>query len=368
MSELNVKISGVFGGLNFNFNHIFLDSGITALFGPIGSGKSTIVNVIGGFNIQLNAKILLNKKKIQGEKFLSPRLRPISIMFQENRLIETLTVYENLKFAEEKSQNKLCVTEPIDKNKIIKGLNLEEKLLKYPKSLSVGEKQLVSLARTLLISSELIILDEPTSSLDLRLKKKILSFLKTFNKKYKKPILFISHSVEEISQISDEILLINKGKLLTSGKVHEVMIRKEYKNFFGKFESGAILEGKVLSKDTRYNITKIKIEDEILILPGDFKKSGDLIKVRVRARDVLVSKKTLNLNFFENTFVGNVVEIIAEKETAFSEVLIKIGKNKKQQFLRARITRYQLKKMNLKISEKLYVHIKAVSFDRQAII
>ena len=368
MRGLNVKISGDFGGLNFDFNHRFLDYGITALFGPIGSGKSTIVNVIGGFNKELNATILLNKNIIQDENHLSPRLRPISIMFQENRLIETLTVYENLEFAEEKSRNKLCISQSIDKDKIINDLNLEEKLLKYPKSLSVGEKQLVSLARTLLISSEFIILDEPTSSLDLRLKKKILSFLKNFNKKYKKPILLISHSIEEISQISDEILLINKGKLVTSGKVHAVMIRKEFKNFFGKFESGAILEGKVLSKETKYNITRIKIEDEELILPGNFKKRGDLIKVRVRARDVLVSKKTFNLNFFENTFVGKVDEIIAEKETAFAEVLIKIGKNKKHQFLRARITRYQLKKMNLKISEKIFIHIKAVSFDRQAII
>ena len=100
MSGLNVKISGDFGGLNFDFNHRFLNDGITALFGPIGSGKSTIVNVIGGFNNELNATILLNKNKIQGENYISPRLRPISIMFQENRLIETLTVYENLNFAE----------------------------------------------------------------------------------------------------------------------------------------------------------------------------------------------------------------------------------------------------------------------------
>ena len=234
MKGLDVKIKGNFGDLNFDFNHSFLINGITALFGPIGSGKSTIVNVIGGFNKKLNATIVLNENKIQVENFLSPRLRPISIMFQENRLIETLTVHENLEFAVEKSRKKLCITKPVDKDKILKDLNLHDKLLKYPKLLSVGEKQLVSLARTLLISSEFIILDEPTSSLDLRLKKKVLSFLKNFNKKFRIPILLISHSVEEISQISDEILLINKGKLEASGKVHEVMIKKEDTKFFKK--------------------------------------------------------------------------------------------------------------------------------------
>ena len=368
MKNLSVKISGKFGDLNFKFEHNFTNIGITALFGPIGSGKSTIANVIGGFNKKLKSKIFLNNNEIQGNRFLSPRLRPISIMFQEGRLIETLNVFENLKFAEEKSKIKKINSQSVNKDFIVNNLNLKDKLLKFPDSLSVGEKQLASLARTLLISSEFIILDEPTSSLDLKHKTKVLGFLKIFNKKYNIPILLISHSVEEISQISDEILLIDKGNLVSSGNVPEIMIKQEYKNFFGKFESGTILEGKVISKDAKFKITKIKIEDEILILPGLFKKIGEQIRVRVRARDVMVSKKLFHSNDFENIFEGFVVDISLEKDTAFAEILIQIGKKNHHQYLRARLTRYHLEAMKLKPNHKIFAYLKAVTFDRQAII
>ena len=368
MNGLSVQVNGKLGELNFNFKHHFKNKGITTLFGPIGSGKSTLVNTIGGFNQQLKAKILLNGTELQGKDFIKPRYRPIAIMFQENRLIESLTIMENLKFAEDKSKNKLCSTGLVNKDYIIEKLNINDKLFKYPNNLSTGEKQLVSLARTLLISSELIILDEPTSSLDLRTKTKILSFLKDFNSQFNLPILLISHSLEEIVQISDEIVLINKGNFVTSGKVSEIMIEKEFKNFFGKFESGAILNGLVIEKEKNFNLTKIEVENQILILPGNFKKKGDKIRVRIRARDVIVSKINLKKVFIENVLKGKITEIILEKDTAFAEILIKISTDKSFQFFRARITKYNLKTMNLKIKDNIYAHLRSVSFDRQAII
>ena len=145
MKNLSVKISGKFGDLNFKFEHNFTNIGITALFGPIGSGKSTIANVIGGFNKKLKSKIFLNNNEIQGNRFLSPRLRPISIMFQEGRLIETLNVFENLKFAEEKSKIKKINSQSVNKDFIVNNLNLKDKLLKFPDSLSVGEKSVLNL-------------------------------------------------------------------------------------------------------------------------------------------------------------------------------------------------------------------------------
>ena len=324
---------GQYGSLNFNFNHMFSNQGITALFGPIGSGKSTIVNVIAGFNLTLNSKIKLNQKEIQGEFFLEPRLRPISIMFQEGRLIENLNVIENLNFAVKKSKIKNTNSKSVDINYIIKNLSLKDKLLKHPKNLSVGEKQLVSLGRALLISCEFLILDEPTSSLDLQNKTKVLSFLKKFNQTYKIPILLISHSIEEISQLSDEIVLINKGVSVTAGKLSEIMIKNAYKHFFGKFESGTILHGRIISKDFIYKITSVNVENTIITLPGIFKNVGEEIRLRVRARDVMISKKTFDFKTKENNFTGVIIEIIIEKETAFAEVLIKIKARKNIQFL-----------------------------------
>ena len=251
---------------------------------------------------------------------------------------------------------------------MIEALNINHLLNKFPDQLSGGQQQLVNLCRTLAIKSDFIILDEPMSSLDIKNKSVVLSLLKQINQHYKIPILIISHSVEEIAQISDKVIIIEKGKKIYYGNLSQIFLKKEFTNIFGKFESSSILEGVICDKNLFLNITKIMINDFEVILPGDFKKIGEKVRVRIRARDVLVSKKLNSNNIIENQLMGTVTEITDEEGTAFSELIVRIGENKNTQLLLARITKYQSKKLKIDKNDKIYVSVKSTSFDRQAII
>ncbi|MDC3063752.1 ATP-binding cassette domain-containing protein, partial [Alphaproteobacteria bacterium] len=202
MKSINVEINGNFSSLSFDFKHNF-DSGITTLLGHIGSGKSTIVDSISGFNRQLKSIVNINGDVFDSHIPSKINLRPISVMFQDTRLIPHMNVKENISFALKKSKIKKTNSETLDVEHIIQSLGIKELLNKFPDQLSGGQKQLVNLCRTLAIKSDFIILDEPMSSLDIKNKTTVLSLLKEINKKYEIPILIISHSVEEIAQISD---------------------------------------------------------------------------------------------------------------------------------------------------------------------
>ncbi|MAJ14922.1 MAG: hypothetical protein CMN44_08190 [SAR116 cluster bacterium] len=367
MKSLSVEIHGEFSKLSFDFKHEF-DNGITTLLGHIGSGKSTIVNSISGFNKELKSLVNINGSFFNSLISAKTNARPISVMFQDTRLLPHLTVKENILFALKKSKVKKTISKGLNIENVIEALNINHLLNKFPDQLSGGQQQLVNLCRTLAIKSDFIILDEPMSSLDIKNKSVVLSLLKQINQHYKIPILIISHSVEEIAQISDKVIIIEKGKKIYYGNLSQIFLKKEFTNIFGKFESSSILEGVICDKNLFLNITKIMINDFEVILPGDFKKIGEKVRVRIRARDVLVSKKLNSNNIIENQLMGTVTEITDEEGTAFSELIVRIGENRNTQLLLARITKYQSKKLKIDKNDKIYVSVKSTSFDRQAII
>ena len=367
MKSISVEINGKFSALSFDFKHEF-DSRITTLLGHIGSGKSTIVDSISGFNRQLKCIVNINGNVFDSHIPSKINLRPISVMFQDTRLIPHMNVKENISFALNKSKIKKTNSESLDIEHIIQSLGIKEFLNKFPDQLSGGQKQLVNLCRTLAIKSDFIILDEPMSSLDIKNKATVLSLLKEINKKYEIPILIISHSVEEIAQISDNVIILEEGKIVTCGKLSQIFLEKEFTNIFGKFESSSILEGLIFEKNSSLNITKILISGFEIVLPGDFKKIGEKIRVRIRARDILISKNINSDSITENQLFGNVEKIKGEDDTAFSELIIKIGNSQDFQLLLIRITKYQLEKLKIKKDDKIYILFKSTSFDRQAII
>jgi molybdate transport system ATP-binding protein len=200
-------------------NHFDLDvdlrlgERVTALFGPSGAGKSTILSIIAGIVAPTHGRVV-----IEGECLFDSKQninipiykRRIGLVFQDGKLFPHLTVEENLSYA-----LNLTFTDSRQFTylQILELLELGRLLKQKPHQLSGGEKQRVAIGRALLSSPRLLMLDEPLASLDERLKKQILPFLKLVAEEISIPMIFISHSIEEVQQITSNIIYMQSGKI-----------------------------------------------------------------------------------------------------------------------------------------------------------
>ncbi len=369
MSNLSVLLNGKIGNLFLNFKHHFKNDGITILYGPNGSGKTTIISALGGFIDNIETKIIFNGKELHDTGKYPPNKRPFGTMFQNPILFEHLTVEENLDFVikrnQIKTQNKITIT----KEYLINYLELNSFLKRSPANLSGGEKLRVVLARTILKQPDYLLLDEPMSDLDIKYKAKLLVFLKDINKKFKIPMLYITHSIEEISQIGDQIVLIKDGKKIDSGRVADIINKSSFGDLTGKFELSSILEGMVVSYDQNLHITNLNLNGQNLVVPGLPGDLNEIVRFRIRSRDILISSSRLDTKITENELQGFISMIEIENNSPFSElvILLKNFKNNGiKQKLRARITTYNLKNMKLSLNDSVFIYVSSVSIDRQA--
>jgi len=197
-------------------------SGSLGLFGPSGSGKSTLFNLLAGTaqpdfgTIRLNDQLLFSSSD---RTCLPPQQRRIGLVFQQGLLFPHLTVHENLLFGYKRLPKNERAIAP---DKVIEILQLAPLLKRYAPLLSGGERQRVALGRALLCNPKLLLLDEPLSALDDHLKGQIIPFLLAVRQEFAIPYLLISHSLQELRLLTDEVLLIEKGMLTGCSHPEEI--------------------------------------------------------------------------------------------------------------------------------------------------
>ena len=191
-----------------------LDQRVTAIFGPSGSGKSTLLSIIAGISKPDQGRVMINGETVfDHEKKINKPIhqRRIGLVFQDARLFPHLNVEHNLRYP-----LKYIPTheQQFHLNDIVNLLEIDHLLKRTTHQLSGGEKQRVALGRALLSSPRLLMLDEPMASLDESLKSQILPFLKKVADEIKIPMIYISHSRDEIAQITNNVVYINAGKFV----------------------------------------------------------------------------------------------------------------------------------------------------------
>ena len=204
---------------------------IISILGKSGSGKSTLLNIIAGFekansgSLKINNEVVFNKKTN-----IQPQNRKIGFVFQNYALFPHLNVEENLLFGVKNRKNKQLVKD------LLKMINLEGYEKKYPHELSGGEQQRVSIARVLATDPDIILLDEPFSSIDTLLKTQIEKELLALIKKSAKTAIFVTHDPKEAMAISDKIAFIQNGEIIqydTPQNIYYQPKSKSLASFFG---------------------------------------------------------------------------------------------------------------------------------------
>ena len=199
-----------FDKTTFEFNFDLTDNNIVGVIGKSGSGKSTLFNLLAGFLKPNNGSIFLNENNIT---YLKPPERNISILFQDHNNFDHLTIFENIILGIDPDMKQNQNNFKIVKN-IMKKVSLSIDLNKKVSDLSGGEQQRVSIARSLLRKKSLFLLDEPFNSLDPGLRKTLYEDVKKMSLNNRLITLISSHLIDELKNVTDKFLFINKGKIV----------------------------------------------------------------------------------------------------------------------------------------------------------
>ena len=212
MSEVKVKVDDLSviyengdGVRNINLN--IYDNEIVTLLGPSGCGKSTILRALGGFNAVTSGHIYIEGNDVTK---LAPENRPTSMVFQGYNLWPHMTVYENLAYGLKlrKFDKKIIDSDIKD---ILNLLNMEGFEKKYPAQMSGGQQQRIAIGRSLLLKPAVLLLDEPFSALDAKIRQQMRTELRRIQQDLGISVAFVTHDQEEAISISDRIVVMDKG-------------------------------------------------------------------------------------------------------------------------------------------------------------
>ncbi|MBD2797691.1 molybdenum ABC transporter ATP-binding protein ModC [Xenorhabdus sp. 18] len=342
------------GELHMQLDTTLPTESITAIFGLSGAGKTSLINVIAGLSRPQQGRIVLNGSTLvdtERNLFLPPEKRRIGYVFQDARLFPHYRVKGNLQYGmapEMKPQF----------DSIISLLGIEHLLSRFPCTLSGGEKQRVAIGRALLTAPELLLMDEPLASLDLPRKRELLPYLEKLSEDVKIPILYVSHSLDEIFRLADNVIVMDKGKIRATGTLEEVWSSSVLRPWLQKESLGSILKVSVMQHHQRYHMTAVAVADKLLWLPQINASPGTDLHIRIDASDVSLVLEPPKASSIRNTLQVKVLEFFEDN----GQVDVKLALN--EHSLWARITPWAREELNLRAGQWLYAQIKSISLNR----
>ncbi|MGM3183249.1 molybdenum ABC transporter ATP-binding protein ModC [Dickeya oryzae] len=326
-------------------------SGITAVFGVSGAGKTSLINAIVGLTrpdsglIQLNDRVLSDSAQ---RVFLPPEKRRIGYVFQDARLFPHYRVLGNLRYG-------MAASMQAQFDDIVQLLGIGHLLKRYPMTLSGGEKQRVAIGRALLTAPELLLMDEPLASLDAPRKRELLPYLERLAREVNTPILYVSHSLEEVVRLADRVLVLDKGQVKAQGSLEEVWASNALRAWLSREEQSSILKVTVMEHHPHYAMTALSLGEQPLWVARVDVPQGDELRIRINAADVSLVTQRPAVSSIRNVLSARVVECIEVGEQV--EVKLDLGGH----ILWARITPWARDELALTAGQRLYAQVKSVS-------
>ena len=335
---------------------------IVGLFGRSGAGKSSVINAIAGITKPARGHVCINDVSLfdaaKGVD-LPPEDRRIGYVFQDALLFPHMDVRANLLYGQRlrPSEDRF-----IEEARVVELLGLGELLRRKPNTLSGGEKQRVAIGRALLAQPRILLMDEPLAALDIPRKSEILEYIERLRDELSIPIVYVSHSVAEISRLADTVVVLSDGKCIAVGDVDEVMGRLDLRPATGRYEAGSLIEAKVAAHDLDDQLTTLAFDGGELIVPHLDASVGERVRARIRARDVsLATQRPVGISILN--VLPACVAAIDEEAGPIVDVQLAVGGTT----LNARITRRSLQQLGVHVGQDVYALVKAVSFDQRSV-
>lgn len=338
------------------------DAPIVGLFGRSGAGKTSVVNAIAGIGrphrgtIRINGDTLLDTSRGLD---LPPERRRVGYVFQDALLFPHLDVQANLTYGQ---RLRAPAERFIAQDRVVDLLGLGELLQRMPRTLSGGEKQRVAIGRALLAQPRILLMDEPLAALDVARKSEILDYVERLRDELAIPIVYVSHSVAEITRLADTVVVLSEGKCLAAGDVEDVMGRADLRPATGRYEAGTLVDTEVLRHDEASQLTALRFDGGELLVPRVDAAIGDRVRARIRARDVSLATRRPEAISILNILPGRVMSV-EEGAGPIVDLQVAVG----SATIAARISRRSKDELDVAAGRDVFVLVKAISFDQRSV-
>jgi len=360
MNPISLKLSSRRDSFALDVNLLLPGQGVTVLFGHSGSGKTTLLRAMAGLD-RCAGQMSLGSKVWQDDSpglFLSADQRAVGYVFQEASLFDHLSVRGNLEFGYKRLA---ADARRIGFDDVVQWLGLGELLSRYPQGLSGGERQRVAIGRALLVSPELLLMDEPLSALDQKSKSEIMPYLEKLHRHLSIPVVYVTHSMAEVAQLADHIVQLQEGRVIAEGPAVELLSRLNQPTLAGE-EPGAVVEATVTNHDEIQYLSDLTLSKGVsLLAPRLAAAIGDPVRIRIPAREVSIS-----LNVPEGTSILNILpaRIIDHSEGDPGRVLVQLELEGGGTRLLSRISRFSWERLGLREGMQVQAQIKSMGLAR----
>lgn len=354
LSGIRLNLSAEVGGFALRAELDLPATGITAIFGHSGSGKTTLLRCIAGLQSAKGELSVRGQSWQSGRGSLPVHKRPLAYVFQEASLFPHLSVRKNLEYGYSrigKSERRIGFDEAVE------WLGLSALLERMPGKLSGGERQRVAIARALLTSPEVLLMDEPLSALDYRSKQEILPYLERLHQKLSIPVLYVTHSADEVARLADYLVVMEKGGVVAAGELKDTLVQLDQPVRLND-EMGVVLESVVVERDSHWQLALARFDGKYgLWVPDQGIEVGSAVRLRVLASDVSLARQRYEDQSTQNLLPAVVLEFTEDQAPGVMLVRLQVGDTA---FL-SKITARSLAHLQLQRGSEVWLQVKSVA-------
>ncbi|PKO87164.1 MAG: molybdenum ABC transporter ATP-binding protein [Betaproteobacteria bacterium HGW-Betaproteobacteria-12] len=353
MSDIEVRCKLDWPGFTLDVDLTLPGRGVTALFGHSGSGKTSLLRCLAGLEKPGHGRLVFKGQTWQDEHtWLPTHRRPLGYVFQEASLFPHLNILGNLQFGQKRSGSAARV----GLDQAIELLGIGHLLARRPDTLSGGERQRVGIARALAVGPEILLMDEPLAALDLKRKQEILPYLERLHDELAIPVIYVSHSPDEVARLADHLVAMDNGRVVAAGPLGETLARLDLPIRLGE-DVGVVLEATVGTIDSAWHLARVDFPGGSLWTRDHDVPAGRRVRVRVLARDVSLALGEPGSSSIQNNLEGRVESLADDDHPGLLLVRVEVGTSR----LIARLTRRSAAQLGIAPGLPVRVQVKSVA-------
>ncbi len=341
------------GAFSLDVDLTIPNRGVTAIFGPSGCGKTTLLRAIAGLETNHRGYLRIGDEVWQDEhRFLAPHKRHLGYVFQEPSLFDHLSVRGNLEYGLKRRPEG---AEKISLDRAVTLLGIGDLLDRRPCRLSGGEQQRVAIARALAVSPAILLLDEPLAALDMKRRQEIMPYLESLPRELDIPLLYVSHSRDEVARLADHLILLADGRVQAAGPLGDLFSRPDLDLAHGP-EAETVIKTTIAAHDDEFALSLLDFPGGRFTVARHHRPVGASVRLRIKARAVSLTLERQTGTSILNIFPATVDRMRPEGETR-NIVRLMIGPVP----ILAKITRKSAVDLEISPGKKVYAQIKSVA-------